>query len=142
MDALLSLWDRQPLVAFHLTTAVAALALGLVILARRKGTAGHRALGWTWVLLMGSTALSTAFIRDERLPNLAGFTPIHAFTIGVAVLLPLAVWQARQGRIAAHRRTMRRMYIGGCVLAGVFTLLPGRLLGNLLWGTVGGGIVS
>jgi hypothetical protein len=25
------------------------------------------------------------------------------------------------------------MFVGGLVIAGVFALLPGRLLGNLLW---------
>lgn len=28
---------------------------------------------------------------------------------------------------------MRGLYMGGLVIAGAFTLLPGRLLGNLLW---------
>jgi uncharacterized membrane protein len=28
---------------------------------------------------------------------------------------------------------MRGLYIGRLVIAGVFTLIPGRLLGNLLW---------
>jgi len=28
---------------------------------------------------------------------------------------------------------MRKIYIGGCAVAGVFTLIPGRFLGNLLW---------
>ena len=36
-------------------------------------------------------------------------------------------------RIAQHRSVMRKLYFGSCVLAGLFTLLPGRLLGNLLW---------
>jgi uncharacterized membrane protein len=28
---------------------------------------------------------------------------------------------------------MRGLYFGACVVAGVFTLLPGRYLGGLLW---------
>ena len=40
---------------------------------------------------------------------------------------------ARRGQVAAHRQTMRGLYLGGCLLAGVFTLLPGRFLGSLLW---------
>ena len=39
-----------------------------------------------------------------------------------------------QGNVAAHRKAMRSMYVGGCVVAGIFTLLPGRLLGNAVWG--------
>jgi uncharacterized membrane protein len=28
---------------------------------------------------------------------------------------------------------MKGLFIGGCIVAGVFTLLPGRFLGDLLW---------
>lgn len=127
------LLHRHPVVFFHLVTALAALLLGAVLLLRRKGTTSHRALGWAWVLLMGSTALASAFIRDYRLPNLAGFTPIHAFTVLTAVNLPRGIWYLRQGNVQAHRKTMRGLYLGGCLVAGVFTLMPGRFLGTLLW---------
>ena len=128
-----NLLHRHPVVFFHLLTAVAALLLGLVILLRRKGTPIHRAMGWTWVVLMGGTAIASAFIRDYHMPNVLGFTPIHAFTVLVAVGLPRGIWFIRHGNVAAHRKTMRGLYIGGCVVAGVFTLAPGRFLGGLLW---------
>jgi uncharacterized membrane protein len=131
--AFIQLLQDHPLVFVHLLTAFAALLLGSVILARRKGTRSHRLLGWTWAALMGSTALASAFIRDYQLPNIAGFTPIHAFTLLVAVQLPRGLWLIRRGRVAAHRKTMRSLFIGACVLAGLFTLLPGRFLGTLLW---------
>lgn len=127
------LLHQHPLVFFHLVTAFGALLLGLVILARRKGTGSHRALGWAWVALMGSTAVASGFIRDYQLPNLAGFTPIHAFTVLVAINLPLGIGYIRRGNVLGHRKTMRSVYIGACVLAGLFTLLPGRFLGRLLW---------
>jgi uncharacterized membrane protein len=133
MEHFARLLERHPLVFFHMICAVSALALGIVILSRRKGTGSHRALGWTWVVLMGSVALTSAFIRDYRLPNLMGFTPIHLLTVTTAVLLPMAVWQARRGNVAAHRNSMKRLYVGGCIVAGVFTLMPGRFLGDLLW---------
>lgn len=137
-SALTQLLQRHPLVFFHLVTAFAALLLGGVVLWQRKGTANHRALGWGWVLLMGSTAVASGFIRDYRLPNLFGFTPIHAFTLLVAVNLPRGIWYIRHGNVLAHRKTMRSLYIGACALAGVFTLLPGRFLGSLLWQSVRG----
>ncbi len=133
MTAFTQLFHKHPLVFAHLVLAVLALLLGGVILARRKGNGVHRALGWSWVLLMGGAALSSAFIRDYHLPNLAGITPIHAFTVLVAVELPRGVWQIRHGRVDSHRRTMRGLYLGGCLLAGIFTLMPGRFLGTLLW---------
>ncbi len=133
----LRLLERNPLVFSHLVFALAALALGAVILTRRKGTGSHRATGWLWVLLMGGTMLTSAFIRDYRLPNLAGITPIHLFTVLVAFELPRAVLAARRGDIALHRKAMRGLYIGGCIVAGLFTLLPGRFLGRQVWAAVG-----
>jgi len=133
LTELTRLLHQHPLVFFHLVTAFSALLLGGVVLARRKGTTSHRALGWAWVVLMGSTAVASGFIRDYHLPNLAGFTPIHAFTVLVAVQLPRGIWLIRRGNVVDHRKTMRGLYIGACVLAGVFTLLPGRFLGQLLW---------
>ncbi len=131
------LLQRHPLVFFHLVTALAALAIGSLVMLRRKGTGSHRAWGWAWVLLMGSTAIASAFIRDFRLPNIAGITPIHAFTAMVAINLPRGIWFIRQGNVAAHRQAMRSIYIGGCVVAGLFTLLPGRFLGRQLWQGLG-----
>ena len=125
--------QRHPVIFFHLVTAVLALLLGILMFARRKGTRSHKALGWTWVVLMGSTALASAFIRDYNMPNLAGITPIHAFTVITAVNLPRGIWYIRRGNVAAHRRCMTSLYVGACLLAGVFTLLPGRFLGHLLW---------
>jgi uncharacterized membrane protein len=133
MESLIRLLERHPLVFFHMICALAALALGVAILLRRKGTGSHRALGWTWVLLMAGAAVTSAFIRDYRLPNLFGYTPIHLFTGLTAVMLPLAVWHARRGNVSAHRKSMKGLYAGGCVVAGIFTLLPGRFLGNQLW---------
>ena len=127
------LLTTHPVVFFHLLTAFAALLLGAVVLARRKGSLSHKALGWAWVLMMGSTAVASGFIRDYQMPNLLGITPFHGFTLLVAINLPRGIWYIRRGHVLAHRKTMRGLYIGACVLAGIFTLLPGRFLGNLLW---------
>jgi uncharacterized membrane protein len=142
MMALVGLLQRHPLIFFHLVTALGALILGAVMLGRRKGTYSHRLLGWCWVVLMASTALASAFIRDYRLPNLYGYTPIHLFTVTVALMLPLALVYIRRGNVRGHRKTMTGLYIGACVIAGLFTLLPGRFLGHLLWGTPMSGIAS
>jgi len=142
MNAFASLMQRHPLIFFHLVTALAALLLGGLILWGRKGSWNHRTLGWMWVTLMACTTLSSAFIRDYKLPNLYGYTPIHGFTLYVAVMLPLAVRYVRRGNLVGHRKAMKGIYIGGCVIAGLFTLLPGRFLGSLLWGTQATGIAS
>lgn len=130
MTRFITLMHDKPLVFLHLVAALAALLLGLTILTRRKGTFSHRTLGWAWVTLMAAAALSSMFIRDYRIPNIAGYTPIHLLTLTVAVLLPLAVWWIRRGNVSGHRRMMTGLYIGGCVVAGLFALAPARLLGR------------
>ena len=67
------------------------------------------------------------------MPNIAGITPIHLFTVWTAISLPVAVLAARRGNIALHRKSMRGMYIGACIVAGLFTLVPGRFVGTLVW---------
>jgi uncharacterized membrane protein len=138
MNAFAQLALDKPVVFLHLVTATAALVLGLVLMSRPKGTRPHRSIGWVWVGLMAVTTLASAFIRDHALPNIGGITPIHLFTVLVAFNLPYALWAIRRGHVQAHRSAMKGMFLGGCVLAGLFTLLPGRFLGNLLWHQVQG----
>jgi uncharacterized membrane protein len=133
MEHFIRLIETRPLIALHLSAALLALGVGAVVLARRKGTASHKALGWFWTVLMFATALSSVFIRDYRLPNLFGYTPIHLFTVSTALGLPYAIVQIRRGQVEAHRRMMRGVFIGGCVIAGLFALLPSRFLGSLVW---------
>ena len=58
-------------------------------------------------------------------------TPTLAIWIHL-VSAGLAVHAARTHQVAPHRKYMLGMFIGGLIIAGLFTLLPGRLLGNLL----------
>jgi uncharacterized membrane protein len=131
-DAFAQLLATQPVVFVHLAGALVALLLGPLLLLGRKGRTAHRVLGWTWVLAMATSVVSSAFIESD-LPSIGGIGPIHALTLLVAVMLPMGVMHARQGRATAHRKTMQGLYLGACVGAGVFTLLPGRFLGQMLW---------
>ena len=80
------------------------------------------------------TALSAIFIRDFSLPNIAGYTPIHLLVPFSLFSLFGAFWYLARGNIAAHRKIMQQLYLGACVIAGAFTLLPSRYLGQLVWG--------
>ena len=133
MNSFATLAQQHPVVALHLAAALLALVAGGFVMARRKGTPLHRLLGWSFVVLMAVAALSSAFIRDTHLPNIAGYTPIHVLTALTLVALPRGLWQIRRGDVRGHRQTMKALFVGGCLVAGLFTLLPGRFLGNLLW---------
>ena len=130
--------QMTPVIAVHMTAALAAIATGPIALWARKGRATHpklhRAFGYAWVTLMLVTALSAIFIRDYSLPNIAGYTPIHLLVPVTLIGLFGAFWFLAKGNFNAHRKVMTNLYIGACLVAGGFTLLPQRYLGQLVWG--------
>jgi uncharacterized membrane protein len=115
-------------VLIHLSAAICALALGTVMLVRRKGTLSHKFWGRIWAGLMLTVAISSLWI-----PRFLQFTWIHLFTLLTLVTLPLAIYRIRHGNVRGHAASMKGLFIGGLVVAGIFTLIPCRILGNLLW---------
>jgi uncharacterized membrane protein len=124
-------------ITIHTLAALTALVLGIVQLAAPKGTINHRVLGWVWVIAMLVVALTSLLIRDNGLPNIGGYTPIHIFTLVTLITLPIVVIRARRKNIAGHRKAVTRLFFGALVIAGIFTLLPSRRLGHLLWSSLG-----
>ncbi|MBN9008801.1 MAG: DUF2306 domain-containing protein [Rhizobiales bacterium] len=126
--SLAPLLSASPVIQVHAGAAIAALGLGAVQLVAPKGTLPHRAIGWTWVVLMALIAVSSFFIHT--ICSLGGFSWIHLLSILTLVMLPLGVWRARHHQVNAHRRTMTALFAGALVLAVVFTLLPGRIMSD------------
>ena len=124
--------DAAPAIPVHAFAAMAAFALGLVQFAAPKGTLPHRTIGWIWVLLMASVAASSFWIHEIRL--LGPWSPIHLLSIFTLIVLPIAVWRARHHEIAGHRRIMIMLFAGALVIAGLFTLLPGRIMHAVFFG--------
>jgi uncharacterized membrane protein len=133
--------QMTPVIAVHMTAAILAVATGPVALWARQGRQQrprlHRAFGYAWVTLMIVTAVSALFIRDRGMPNLAGYTPIHLLVPVTFLGLFAAFWKLARREIAGHRQYMQRLYYLACITAGVFTLLPQRYLGHLLWSQLG-----
>lgn len=137
--------QMTPVIAIHLSATLAAVAIGPVALWARRGHASphsgarprprlHRAAGYAWTTLMLIAAFSGLFIRDFNLPNIAGYTPIHLLIPVTLGSLFVAFRALLQGDIRRHRLCMTSLYISACLVAGAFTLLPGRYLGQLVWG--------
>jgi uncharacterized membrane protein len=126
-----------PLIAIHMTAAICAIATGPFAIWARKGAVQrpklHRAFGYAWVTLMVATAISALFIRDYQLPNVAGYTPIHLFVPFTLLGLLGAFWALAKGNITQHRQRMVSVYVGACLVAGAFTLMPQRYLGQVIW---------
>jgi uncharacterized membrane protein len=119
-------------IQLHAYAALAAFAVGMVQLATVKGTGGHRALGYIWVGLMLVVASSSFWIHDMRVWG--PWSPIHLLSITVLLMLPAAVYFARVHRVRGHMLTMLGMFSGALVIAGIFTLVPGRIMHRVLFG--------
>jgi len=126
------LLDAAPAIPIHAFAAMAAFGLGVVQLVAPKGTLPHRTLGWIWVGLMLSVAISSFWIHQIRL--VGRWSPIHLLSIFVLITVPLAVWRAHQHRVVDHRRIMISVFSGALVIAGLFTLLPGRIMHAVVFG--------
>lgn len=127
-----------PTIAIHMSAALSAVVLGPIALWARLGETPHprvhRAAGYAWISMMLASALSALFIHDSALPNLAGYTPIHALIPITLAGMAFAFWAIIKQKYTAHHKAMQTLYWMGCVIPGMFTLLPNRLLGRLLWG--------
>jgi len=130
--------EFTPVIAIHMTAALLATVTGPVALWARRGSSQrprlHRAFGYAWVTLMLIAAGSAFYIRGGGLPNIGGFSPIHLFIPVVLFGLFGAFWFLAKGNVRAHRRMMLGLYLGACLGAGAFALLPSRLLGQFLLG--------
>lgn len=121
------------IITVHAGAAIAALVLGTAQLWLPKGRGLHRAMGWVWAALMLIVAVSSFWISGERF-RFGPFSPIHLLSIFTLVMLPLGLWRARRHDVRGHRGTMIGIYVGALIVAGVFTLLPARILGRVLFG--------
>ncbi|WP_439368197.1 DUF2306 domain-containing protein [Bradyrhizobium sp. DASA03120] len=130
--SLAPLLEAAPAIPLHAFAAMAAFVLGLVQFSAPKGTLPHRSIGWIWVVLMLVVAASSFWIHQIRL--IGPFSPIHLLSIFTLVVLPLAVWRAHTHRIADHRRMMTFIFAGALVVAGLFTLMPGRVMHRVIFG--------
>ncbi|MEZ5774972.1 MAG: DUF2306 domain-containing protein [Hyphomicrobiaceae bacterium] len=126
------LLDADLVIRVHTFAAMAAFGLGLVQIVAPKGTLPHRTLGWIWVALMAAVAGASFFIHELRLWG--PWSPIHLLSIFVLVSLWLGVTRARRHNVDGHRKAMLGVFIGGLVIAGFFTFMPGRIMHQVLFG--------
>jgi len=109
----------------HVAAALATLAIGIVLMVAPKGFRLHRTLGWAWVASMSVTAASSFFITAIFQTH---YSPIHALSAWTMIGLPFGIAAIRRRDVARHRKTMTGMFVGGMLVAGLFSLLPGRMM--------------
>ena len=130
--SLTPLLNAAPEVQVHAFAAITAFVLGIVQLSAPKGTLPHRTLGWVWVVLMLVISASSFLIHGIRMWG--PWSPIHILSVFTPIMLVLAVLAARGHRVRAHKITMISIFAGALVLAGLFTLVPGRIMHSVVLG--------
>lgn len=126
------LLGASPTIVAHTLAALAALALGALQFVLPKGTGLHRGLGMIWVILMLVVAASSFWIHTMQV--VGRFSPIHILSVIVLISAPLGLYYAHARQIAAHRRTMQQLFAIALIGAGLFTLWPGRIMHQVIFG--------
>lgn len=125
----------EGLMYVHLITVVPCIFLGAYGLLARKGTPIHRLLGKIYMVLMLVTAILTLFMPALVGPQFLGhFGWIHLFSFLTIWTVPTAYTAIRKGNVRAHKRKMFLLYVGAIMIAGGFTLAPGRYLHEVFFG--------
>ena len=130
--SLTPLLNAAPEVQVHAFAAMTAFVLGVVQLGAPKGTLPHRTLGWVWVVLLLVISASSFLIHGIRMWG--PWSPIHILSVLTPIMLIVGVLAARGHHVRTHRITMISIFAGALVLAGLFTLVPGRIMHSVVFG--------
>ena len=118
----------------HLSTIGPAFIIATYMMLIKKGTAQHKFLGRIYMVLMLFTAMVTLFMSAQVGPTLFDhFGFIHLLSVLVLYSVPSAYFAIKAGDVKKHKLNMIGLYIGGMLVAGGFTLVPGRFLGDLIF---------
>jgi uncharacterized membrane protein len=80
---------------------------------------------------MATTAVSSLFITGL---NGSFYSFIHLLSGWTMIGLPMAIFAIRNRKVDAHRRAMTGMFVGGLLIAGALTFLPGRFMFEFVFG--------
>lgn len=115
-------------VLFHLGfSAFAMLTVPVALLVSKFG-GNHRVWGRLAALALVGVGLSAFFVSRH------GPSPLHVLAVALLLTVARAVHQARQGRIASHRRLMLIAAASLYVAGAAAILIPGRVAHRLLFG--------
>ena len=121
----------------HAVFAFVCFLMGTYVLLNPKGTPKHMQFGRIYLGLMVFVSLSALFIREI---NGHSYSLIHVLIPVTLISLYVAVRSIKRFRITRepkllmrHKITMIFTYVGGLVIAGAFTLAPGRVLHRLIF---------
>ncbi|QPR39072.1 DUF2306 domain-containing protein [Brevibacterium casei] len=115
-----------PVIAIHAIAALYVLLLGPVQIFRRRRDTAHRILGAGWVTAIVTVCVSSFWI----MPN--GFTWLHGLSIWTLVCVAAAITAIRLGSVRVHRHFMIGAYIGTLIAFVFASIIPARLIPQML----------
>ena len=128
----------------HAFFALAAVPVGLYIFLKKKGTKQHRFIGRVWVsflLIVSFTAIFITTPVTDAMFNPRAYSWIHLlipWTIGSLIYSIYSIRKFKKTKLEkhknAHKNFMIGTYIGALLLAGAFTLMPGRMFHEIIFG--------
>ena len=122
--------QAQP-IPLHAVAAMAAIILGGVQFYMKKGGILHKLIGRTWIGLMIVVSVSSFFIHKIELWG--AYSPIHLLSVWTIFSLGLAIYYVRVGNIKRHKQVMIALYGFALLLTGLFTLMPGRVMHQIVF---------
>jgi len=125
------LLQASPVIQIHAAAAIVAMILGPLSIFRRRRDRLHKIVGYVWISAMLVAATSALFIAELRL--IGRFSPIHLLTLLVFWSVWRAITLVRAGNFTGHSRAMKSLYVQALGIAGLFTLLPGRIISDVLF---------
>jgi len=125
--------DLPNIIQWHAGAAIFAMAIGPFTLWRRRRDKFHRMLGGLWIILMIVVATTAWFIHTIQL--IGPFSPIHLFSLWTYWSLFVALRHVKAGRYKAHGAEMQGLYLWALGVTGIMTLMPGRAMHRILFGS-------
>ena len=126
------LFNETHPIPIHAIMAMIAVILGGIQLSMKKGGAIHKLLGRIWVGIMMFVAISSFFIHEIKLWG--AYSPIHLLSLLTIFTLGVGIYYIRVGNVKRHKQTMITLYFFALIVAGFFTLYPGRIMHQILIG--------
>ena len=119
----------------HLIAVSPCLIIGAyLIYFSTKGSGNHKNIGWAYMILMFFQAGISLFMEARVGPQfLNHFGWIHLLSILTIYTVPKSIYYIKKGDIKGHSRSMIILFWAGLIIAGGFTLVPGRYLYQCLF---------
>jgi uncharacterized membrane protein len=106
----------------------------ILLFFQKRGDKSHRLWGKGYALLIIFSSLVSLFLKAHVGPSwLNHFGYIHLLSLVTIATVPYSLWQLKRGRLISHQRSMQFLYWTGLLVAGGFTLFPGRYLHGLVF---------